>query len=119
MGNVGRPQGRECWGENGVDDRAVVSTLPANLNPPLVPPSSRRKALERSSFTAAGRVRLKAKGRFVQALALFTFSGGAEPEVNDFLQQRNLPYLVKPFEVADLIAQARRLLQKTHAAAAS
>ena len=50
---------------------------------------------------------------------LFTFSGGAEPEVNDFLQQRNLPYLVKPFEVADLIAQARRLLQKTHAAAAS
>jgi len=63
VGNVGRPQGRECWGENGVDDRAVVSTLPANLNPPLVPPSSRRKALERSSFTAAGRVRLKAKGR--------------------------------------------------------
>ncbi|HEV2715335.1 MAG TPA: ATP-binding protein, partial [Terriglobales bacterium] len=48
---------------------------------------------------------------------LFTFSGGAEPEVNDFLQQRNLPYLVKPFEVADLIAQARRLLQKAHAAA--
>jgi DNA-binding response OmpR family regulator len=50
---------------------------------------------------------------------LFTFSSGAEPEVNEFLQQRNLPYLVKPFEVADLIAQARRLLQKTHAAAAS
>src|SRR3954447_9922 len=58
----GRPQGRECWGENGVDDRAVVSILPANLNPPLVPPTS-RKALERSSFTAAGCVRLKAKGR--------------------------------------------------------
>ena len=75
MGNVGRPQGREGWGENGVDDRAVVSILPANLNPPLFPPTS-RKALERSSFTAAGRVRLKAKGRFVQALALFTFSGG-------------------------------------------
>src|SRR5947209_10034983 len=75
VGNVGRPQGREGWGENGVDDRAVVSILPANLNPPLFPPTS-RKALERSSFTAAGRVRLKAKGRFVQALALFTFSGG-------------------------------------------
>jgi hypothetical protein len=66
---------RDCWGENGVDDRAVVSILPANLNPPLFQPTS-RKALERSSFTAAGRVRLKAKGRFVQALALFTFSGG-------------------------------------------
>src|SRR3954465_13730792 len=75
VGNVGRPQGRECWGENGVDDRAVVSILPANLNPPLFPPTS-RNALERFSFTAAGRVRLKAKGRFVQALALFTFSGG-------------------------------------------
>ncbi len=75
MGNVGRPQGREGWGENGVDDRAVVSILPANLNPPLFPPTS-RKALERSSFTAAGHVRLKAEGRFVQALALFTFSGG-------------------------------------------
>src|SRR5436853_6174880 len=47
VGNVGRPQGREGWGENGVDDRAVVSILPANLNPPLVPPTSRRKALER------------------------------------------------------------------------
>src|SRR5947209_19924802 len=35
VGNVGRPQGREGWGENGVDDRAVVSILPANLNPPL------------------------------------------------------------------------------------
>src|SRR5947209_8276032 len=75
VGNVGRPQGREGWGENGVDDRAVVSILPANLNPPLFPPTS-RKALERSSFTAAGSVRLKAKGRFVRTLALFTFSGG-------------------------------------------
>ena len=67
VGNVGRPQGREGWGENGVDDRAVVGILPANLNPPLFPPTS-RKALERSSFTAVGRVRLKAEGRFVQAL---------------------------------------------------
>jgi PAS domain S-box-containing protein len=48
---------------------------------------------------------------------LFTFSGGADPEVNDFLQQHNLPFLVKPFEVGDLIAQTRRLLQKAHAAA--
>src|SRR6266536_3371313 len=50
---------------------------------------------------------------------LFTFSSDAEPEVRDFLAQNNLPHLVKPFEVADLIAQARRLLQKTHAVAAS
>src|SRR5947209_20241773 len=33
VGDVGRPKGREGWGENGVDDRAVVSILPANLNP--------------------------------------------------------------------------------------
>jgi two-component system NtrC family sensor kinase len=49
---------------------------------------------------------------------LFTFSSVAEPEVRDFLHQNNLPYLVKPFEVADLISQARRLLVKTQAAAA-
>src|SRR5947209_10004102 len=43
VGNVGRPQGREGWGENGVDDRAVVSILPANLNPPLFhPPRAER-----------------------------------------------------------------------------
>jgi DNA-binding response OmpR family regulator len=29
-----------------------------------------------------------------------------------------VPYLVKPFEVAELISQARRLLQKTHSAVA-
>jgi PAS domain S-box-containing protein len=50
---------------------------------------------------------------------LFTFSSDVEPEVRDFLGHNNLPHLVKPFEVADLIAQARRLLQKTHAVAAS
>jgi DNA-binding response OmpR family regulator len=35
-----------------------------------------------------------------------------------FLQQSDIPYLVKPFEVAELILQARRLLQKAQAAAA-
>lgn len=51
---------------------------------------------------------------------LFTFSNGVEQgDERIFLQERNIPYLVKPFEVADLISQARRLLQKTHAAAAS
>jgi two-component system NtrC family sensor kinase len=47
---------------------------------------------------------------------LFTFSTVAEPQIRTFLHQNNLPYLVKPFEVADLISQARRLLQKTRAA---
>ena len=49
---------------------------------------------------------------------LFTFSSVAEPEERAFLQEKNIPYLVKPFEVGDLITQARRLLQKTHAATA-
>jgi DNA-binding response OmpR family regulator len=35
-----------------------------------------------------------------------------------FLQENNVPCLVKPFEVAELIAQARRLLQKAQAAGA-
>jgi len=51
---------------------------------------------------------------------LFTFSNGVEQsDERAFLQENNVPYLVKPFEVAELISQARRLLQKTHAAAAS
>jgi two-component system NtrC family sensor kinase len=49
---------------------------------------------------------------------LFTFSTVAEPEVRSFLQEKNVPCLVKPFEVADLIAQARRLMQKAQAASA-
>jgi PAS domain S-box-containing protein len=49
---------------------------------------------------------------------VFTFSSVAEPETRTFLQEKNVASLVKPFEVADLINQARRLLQKTHAAAA-
>jgi hypothetical protein len=49
---------------------------------------------------------------------LFTFSTVAEPEIRAFLQENNVPCLVKPFEVADLISQARRLLQKRRAAVA-
>ena len=49
---------------------------------------------------------------------LFTFSSVLEPEIRSCLQEKNLPYLVKPFEVADLIAQARRLSQKALAATA-
>jgi DNA-binding response OmpR family regulator len=36
-----------------------------------------------------------------------------------FLKEHDVPFLVKPFEVAELISQARRLLQKAHAATAS
>jgi PAS domain S-box-containing protein len=49
---------------------------------------------------------------------LFTFSSVLEPEMRLFLQEKSLPYLAKPFEVAELIAQARRLSQKTRAATA-
>ncbi len=52
--------------------------------------------------------------------ALFTFSHGVEQGAGRaFLQENNIPFLVKPFEVADLITQARRLLQKPQASAAS
>ncbi len=50
---------------------------------------------------------------------LFTFSNGANPATSaPSCRQNNIPHLVKPFEVAELIAQARRLLQKAQAAAA-
>jgi two-component system NtrC family sensor kinase len=49
---------------------------------------------------------------------LFTFSTMTEPEVRTFLQDSNIAYLVKPFEVADLISQARKLLTKAQAASA-
>ncbi len=48
---------------------------------------------------------------------LFTFSNGVEQgDERAFLQENSVPYLVKPFEVKELIAQARRLLQKAQAA---
>ncbi len=51
---------------------------------------------------------------------LYTFSNSVEQgDERTFLQDSGVPYLVKPFEVADLISQARRLLQKAQAAAAS
>jgi len=49
---------------------------------------------------------------------LFTFSSMAKPEVRSFLEDNNIPFLVKPFEVSDLIANTRKLLTKAHAAAA-
>jgi len=50
---------------------------------------------------------------------LVTFSSVAETEMRNFLQENHVPYLVKPFEVADLISHARRLLHKAQAAGAS
>jgi hypothetical protein len=50
---------------------------------------------------------------------LFTFSTVAEPDVRTFLLEKSVPCLVKPFEVADLISHARRLMQKAQAASAS
>ena len=50
---------------------------------------------------------------------LYTFSNGVEPsEGRTFLQENSIPYLVKPFEVAELISQARKLMQKAQAAGA-
>ncbi len=50
---------------------------------------------------------------------LFTFAGMPDGDLRDFLQQRGVPYLVKPFEVAELISQARLLTQKVQAAVAN
>jgi two-component system NtrC family sensor kinase len=49
---------------------------------------------------------------------LFTFSSLAEPEVRSLLEENQVPFLVKPFEIGDLIAHARKLLAKTRSAAA-
>jgi len=49
---------------------------------------------------------------------LYTFSANVEPEGRTFLQENNIPYLVKPFEVAELISQARKLMPKAQAAGA-
>ncbi len=50
---------------------------------------------------------------------LYTFSNGVDPgDERAFLQENNVPYLVKPFEVAELISQARKLLHKAQAATA-
>ena len=52
----------------------------------------------------------------LQNHVLFTFSTVADPETRTFLKGNDIPSLVKPFEVAELIAQVRRLLQKAAAA---
>ncbi len=49
---------------------------------------------------------------------LLTFST-LDGETQTFLERNRIPYLVKPFDVADLIASTRKLLQKAAAATAS
>lgn len=49
---------------------------------------------------------------------LFTFSSLVEPDIRSFLEENHVPFLVKPFEVSDLIANARRVLTKARAAGA-
>ncbi|MBV9626188.1 MAG: PAS domain S-box protein [Acidobacteria bacterium] len=49
---------------------------------------------------------------------LFTFSSLAEPEIRSFLEGNQVHFLIKPFEVGDLIGNARRLLVKARAASA-
>ena len=62
---------------------------------------------------------LQANCSHMESHVLFTFANAVEQsEGRAFLQQNSVPYLVKPFEVADLIAQTRKLLQGTKAAAA-
>ena len=49
---------------------------------------------------------------------IFTFSSIADQEIRNYLHGNGIASLVKPFEVVDLISQARRLLQRTQAAVA-
>ncbi|GAC1434708.1 MAG: hypothetical protein NVS1B11_04250 [Terriglobales bacterium] len=54
----------------------------------------------------------------VEKHLLFTFSSVVDPDIRSFLEDNKIPCLVKPFEVSDLIARARQLLQRTMAATA-
>jgi two-component system NtrC family sensor kinase len=49
---------------------------------------------------------------------LFTFAT-LDADTQTFLDRNRIPYLVKPFDVAELIANTRRLLEKRQAATAS
>jgi PAS domain S-box-containing protein len=62
---------------------------------------------------------LKENCPLLEGHVLYTFSNGLEPGAGRaFLQENHVPFLVKPFEVAELIAQARHLLQLAQVAAA-
>jgi len=62
---------------------------------------------------------LKQNCPLMQGRILYTFSNGVEPtDGRSFLQENGVPFLVKPFEVAELITHARKLLPKAQAASA-
>jgi PAS domain S-box-containing protein len=62
---------------------------------------------------------LRANCTGMEGHVLFTFATGVDQaDARSFLQENNVPYLVKPFEVAELIAQTRKLLQQAQAAGA-
>ena len=49
----------------------------------------------------------------MEKVLLLTFSTVTDSQTRNFLQERNVPSLAKPFEVADLISQVRALSQRT------
>jgi PAS domain S-box-containing protein len=62
---------------------------------------------------------LKSNCGHMEGHVLFTFASGVDvSDGRGFLQENSVPYLVKPFEVAELISQTRKLLQKAQAAGA-
>jgi hypothetical protein len=54
----------------------------------------------------------------MQKRLLLTFSTVMDADTKRFLQEQDVPSLAKPFEVADLISQVLRLLQREDASAA-
>jgi PAS domain S-box-containing protein len=61
---------------------------------------------------------LAEKSPGMEKRVLFTYSTVVEADTRNFLQSNNVPFLVKPFGVADMIAAARKILQKTSVASA-
>ena len=72
-----------------------------------MPHNGRERFVQRTNHVAAQHLRLRDEVHV------------ADPETRAFLLENNVPCLVKPFEVADLITHARRLMQKAHAASAN
>ncbi len=54
----------------------------------------------------------------LQKHVLFTFANVLEPEISEYLQGQDTSYMIKPFEVAELMTHARRIVQRTFAASA-
>jgi CheY-like chemotaxis protein len=50
---------------------------------------------------------------------LFAISNFGDVEIRRFIEEKRIPCIVKPFEVADLVAITRRLLKKSKAVAAA